>query len=84
LIYENEEALFKKIFFYRLVAQMNKEFDDEDILRYAEFLKLQEELEEFEDFRCLREAKEAKKDAPIIGMIELKQKIRKRAKQSSG
>ena len=54
------------------------------ILPYEEFLKVQEALEEFEDLRCLREAKEAEKDAPTIGMAELKEKIRRRAKQSSG
>ena len=47
-------------------------------------LKVQEALAEFEDLRCLREAKEAEKDAPTIGMAELKEKIRRRAKQSSG
>ena len=44
------------------------------ILPYKEFLKLQEQLEDYEDLRCLREAKQAEKDAPTIGMAELKKK----------
>ncbi len=54
------------------------------VLPYEEFLKVQEALDEFEDLRCLREAKEAEKDAPTIGMADLKEKLRRRAKQSSG
>ena len=54
------------------------------ILPYEEFLRVQEALDEFEDLRCLREAKEAEKDAPTIGMAELKERIRRRAKQSGG
>jgi hypothetical protein len=54
------------------------------ILPYEEFLKVQEALDEFEDLRCLREAKEMEKDAPTIGMAELKEKIRRRVKQFSG
>jgi hypothetical protein len=53
------------------------------ILPYEEFLKVQEALEEFEDLRCLSEAKEAEKDASIIGMTELKERIRRQARQSS-
>jgi hypothetical protein len=52
------------------------------ILPYEEFQKVQEALDEFEDLRCLREANEAEKDAPTIGMAELKEKLRRRAKQS--
>jgi PHD/YefM family antitoxin component YafN of YafNO toxin-antitoxin module len=44
------------------------------ILPYKEFLKLQEQLEDYEDLRCLREAKQAEKDAPTIGISELKKK----------
>jgi hypothetical protein len=51
---------------------------------YEDFLKVQEALGEFEDLRCLREAKEAERDAPTIGIAELKEKIRRRAKQSGG
>lgn len=52
------------------------------ILSYEEFLRVQEALDEFEDLRCFREAKEAEKDSPTIGMAELKEKIRRRGKQS--
>ena len=48
------------------------------VLPYDEFLKVQEELADYEDLRCLREAKEAEKDAPTIGMAELKKKIGRR------
>lgn len=45
------------------------------VLPYEEFLKVQEELDDYQDIRSLREAKEAEKDAPTIGMAELKKKI---------
>ena len=48
------------------------------ILPYEEFLRVQEELEDYADLRCLREAKEAEKNAPTIGIAELKKKMRRR------
>ena len=48
------------------------------VLPYEEFLKVREELEDYEDLRCLRKAKEAEKEAPTIGMSELKKKIGRR------
>ncbi len=45
------------------------------VLPYEEYIRVQEELEAYKDLRCLREAKEAEKDAPTIGMAELKKKI---------
>jgi hypothetical protein len=57
----------------------NKEYA---ILPYQEFLRVQEELENYEDLRCLREAKEAEKNAPTIGIAELKKKIRRRTTRS--
>jgi len=48
------------------------------VLPYKEFMRIQEELEDYQDLRCLREAKEAEKDAPTVGMAELKKKIRRR------
>jgi hypothetical protein len=45
------------------------------VLPYDEFVKVQEELQDYEDLRCLREAKEAERDAPTLGMAELKKKI---------
>jgi len=53
------------------------------VLPYEEFLKVQEELEDYEDLRCLREAKEAEKDAPTIGIAELKKKIGRRTSRCS-
>lgn len=53
------------------------------VLPYKEFIKIQEELEDYQDLRCLREAKEAEKDAPTIGMTELKKKIGRRTSRSS-
>jgi len=47
------------------------------ILPYEEFLEVQEELENYADLLCLREAKEVEKDAPTIGMADLKKKIQK-------
>jgi PHD/YefM family antitoxin component YafN of YafNO toxin-antitoxin module len=48
------------------------------VLPYEEFRRVQDELDEYEDLRYLREAKEAEKDAPTIGMAELKKRIRRR------
>ena len=53
------------------------------VLPYKEFIRIQEELEDYQDLRCLREAKEAEKDAPTIGMAELKKKIGRRTNRRS-
>ncbi len=53
------------------------------VIPYEEFLKVQEELENYEDLRCLREAKEAEKNAPTIGIDELKKRIKGRTVRSS-
>ncbi|MBA4369608.1 MAG: prevent-host-death family protein [Desulfobacterium sp.] len=45
------------------------------VLPYDEFQKIQEEIASYEDLRCLREAKTEEKDAPTIGMKELKKII---------
>ena len=44
------------------------------VLPYEEFVKVKEELQDYDDLRCLREAKDAEKDAPTIGIDELKKK----------
>ena len=44
------------------------------VVPYEEFLKVKEELQDYDDLRCLREAKESEKDAPTIGIDELKKK----------
>jgi len=53
------------------------------VLPYAEFLRVQEELEDYEDLRCLREAKEIDRDAPTIRLADLKKKIGRRTSRSS-
>lgn len=53
------------------------------VLPYEEFKKLQEELAAYEDLRCLREAKAAEKDAPTVGIAELKKRIAGRTNRSS-
>jgi PHD/YefM family antitoxin component YafN of YafNO toxin-antitoxin module len=53
------------------------------VLPYEEFKKIQEELEDYQDLRFLREAKESEKDAPTIGMAELKKKIERRKPRGS-
>ena len=45
-------------------------------------LTIQEQLQDYEDLRSLREAKEAEKDAPTIGIDELKKKIGARTSRS--
>jgi PHD/YefM family antitoxin component YafN of YafNO toxin-antitoxin module len=69
-----------------LHAQIIKKNGKKDyvVLPYEEFLKVQEELEDYDDLRSLREAKELEKDAPTIGMAELKKKIRRRTSRSTG
>jgi len=53
------------------------------VLPYEEFQKIQEELTSYEDLRCLREAKITEKDAPTIGISELKKRIAGRTSRSS-
>jgi len=67
-----------------LHAQIIKKNGKKDyvVLPYEEFLKVQEELEDYDDLRSLREAKETEKDAPTIGMAELKKRIGRRTSQS--
>ena len=69
-----------------LHAQIIKKNGRKDyvILPYEEFLKVQEELEDYDDLRALREAKERERDAPTIGMGELKKKIARRTSRSTG
>lgn len=68
-----------------LNAQIIKKEGEKEyvVIPYDEFLKIQEELHNYEDLRYLREAKEAEKDAPTIGIDELKKKIRGRTSRSS-
>jgi hypothetical protein len=54
------------------------------VIPYEEFLKIQEELHNYEDLRCLREAKAAEKNAPTIGLDELKKRITGRIRRSTG
>ncbi len=54
------------------------------VLPYEEFLKIQEQVEDYEDLRCLREAKQSEKDAATIGMAELKKKLRRQTRPSTG
>ncbi len=49
------------------------------VLPYDEFQKIQEEIASYEDLRCLREAKAEEKDAPTIGLEDLKKIIKRRA-----
>ena len=53
------------------------------VLPYDEFQKIQEELALYEDLRCLREAKMAEKDAPTIGIAELKKRTAGQTSKSS-
>lgn len=52
------------------------------VLPYDEFQKIQEELTSYEDLRCLREAKIAERNAPTIGVEELKRIITGRTGKS--
>lgn len=45
------------------------------VLPYADFLKIQEDLEDYEDLRCLREAKDLEKKAPTVKLSDLKRSL---------
>ena len=68
-----------------LHAQIIKKNGKKDyvVLPDEDFLKVQEELEDYDDLRSLREAKDTEKDAPTIGMAELKKKVRRRTSRYS-
>jgi len=48
------------------------------VLPYADFLRIQEDLEDYEDLRCLREAKELEKEAPTTGLRDLRRSLARR------
>ena len=48
------------------------------VLPYADFLKLQSELQDYADLRCLRESRDAEATAPTVGLTEVKQRLLKR------
>lgn len=52
------------------------------VIPYEEFLRVKEELHNYEDLRCLREAKGAEKNAPTIGLDDLKDLVTRRASRS--
>lgn len=45
------------------------------VLSYEEFLELQETLRNYEDLRLLRQAKGLEKDAPTIGLGDLRKEL---------
>jgi hypothetical protein len=53
------------------------------VLPYADFLKIQEDLEDYGDLRCLREAKESEKEAPTVGLSDLKRSLAGRTNHSA-
>jgi len=53
------------------------------VLPYADFLRIQEDLEDYEDLRCLREAKESEKEAPTVGLSDLKRSLAGRTNRPS-
>jgi PHD/YefM family antitoxin component YafN of YafNO toxin-antitoxin module len=48
------------------------------VLPYADFLRIQEDLEDYEDLRRLRAAKESEKESPTVGLRELKRSLARR------
>jgi PHD/YefM family antitoxin component YafN of YafNO toxin-antitoxin module len=53
------------------------------VLSYEEFQKMKEEIDLYEDLRCLREAKLTERDAPTIGIAELKKRTSRQKIKSS-
>ena len=48
------------------------------VLPYADFVRIQEDLEDYEDLRHLREAKASEKKAPTVGLRDLKRSLARR------
>lgn len=48
------------------------------VLPYADFLRIQEDLGDYEDLRSLRKAKESEKDAPTVGLSDLRRSLARR------
>jgi hypothetical protein len=53
------------------------------VLPYAAFLRIQEDLGDYEDLRSLRKAKESEKDAPTIGLSDLRRSLARRTNRPS-
>ena len=53
------------------------------VIPYEEFLRIQEKLDDYEDLRCLREAKADEKNAPTVGIDELRRRVAGRARRSA-
>lgn len=49
------------------------------IIPYADFIKMQEEIEDLRDLRCLREAKKSERKAPTVGLSALRKSLSKRS-----
>ena len=49
------------------------------VLPYDDYVKIQKDLEDYEDLRVLREAKEREKEAPTIGLSDLKRSLKRRS-----
>jgi hypothetical protein len=48
------------------------------VLPYADFVRIQEDLEDYEDLRSLREAKESEKQSPTVKLSDLKRTLVRR------
>ena len=53
------------------------------VLSYADFVKIQEDLEDYEDLRCLSEANESEKKSPTVGLSDLKRSLAGRTNHSA-
>lgn len=53
------------------------------VIAYPDYLKLRERLEDYEDLRCLRQAKSVERDAPTIGLPELRQRLQRQTGRHS-
>jgi len=51
------------------------------VMPYEDFLRIQEELDDYENLRCLRDAKKAERDAPTLGLEDVKKRIGLSTKQ---
>jgi len=71
--------------FMVLTAQIIKKDGKKEyaVLPYEEFQKIQEALADYEDLSCLREAKAVEKNAPTIGIEELKKRIKRKSTRST-
>jgi hypothetical protein len=79
---EHWECLVKMMYDVQIIKRDGKK--EYAIIPYADFLKMQEEIEDYKDLRFLREAKKIEKKAPTVGLSALKRSLIRRPNRLGG